>query len=263
MLKISELHQGVWQISEVSDNGFSVDAYLVAGTRRAMLVDTLAGAAGLYEVVRGLTALPFDVVLTHAHADHAGASLPEFAAAGCDIFMDQREFPVLRKWSPGKFTGIVFNDLRDGIIFDLGGRAPEIISVPGHTPGSLAVLDRDAQIVFTGDTIGSGCFWMQLQESLPLGVFRENLRRLHEITAPLANLVVLPGHRYQSPVELTGQYIADTLALTGEIIAGTVQGRPDTMTFNNQTIEFKHASRGLMTDLCYRTPEKECRPSGA
>ena len=252
MLKVFAINRQTWRISEVYDNGFSVDAYLVAGERRALLVDSLAGATGLYDLARGLADLPLDVVLTHGHGDHAGASLPEFAAAGCDIYMDHREIPLFKKWRPGKFLDIPFKEPKDGQVFDLGGRKLEIISVPGHTPGSLLVLDREAQIVFTGDTIGSGCFWMQLQESLPMAEFAANLRRLRDTAAPLADLLVLPGHKYQSPAELTGQYIEDTLALTEDIVSGKTHGRPDTMTFNNQTIEFKHASRGLMTDLCYK-----------
>ncbi|MCL1909472.1 MAG: MBL fold metallo-hydrolase, partial [Kiritimatiellaeota bacterium] len=96
MIQTNELRRNVRQISEVSDNGFTVDAYLVTGEKRALLVDTLAGATGLYKLVRELTPLPLDVVVTHGHGDHAGASLIEFDDAGCDIFMDARDIPLFK-----------------------------------------------------------------------------------------------------------------------------------------------------------------------
>ena len=39
----------------------------------------------------------------------------------------------------------------DGDIIDLGGRRLEVIHIPGHSPGSIALLDRDNRVLFTGD----------------------------------------------------------------------------------------------------------------
>jgi len=251
MPKTFAINSRTWRISEVAGNGHAVGAYLLAGEKRAVLVDSLDRENGLYEAVRELTRLPADVVHTHGHGDHTGASLPDFAAAGCGIWMDKRDTPLLKRNPPERFTGVVFKELRDGQLFDLGDRELEIISVPGHTAGSLVVFDRGARHLFTGDTVGSGGFWMQLPESLPLAEFAGNLRRLSDDTKTPENLLVFPGHARQSPFQLTGEYIGDVLSLTEDIVSGVVDGMPDTMTFGEGTIQFKRASRGLMRDYCY------------
>jgi glyoxylase-like metal-dependent hydrolase (beta-lactamase superfamily II) len=42
--------------------------------------------------------------------------------------------------------------LVEGDLVDLGDRAFEVLHVPGHTAGSIALWDPDARVLFTGDT---------------------------------------------------------------------------------------------------------------
>jgi len=46
--------------------------------------------------------------------------------------------------------------LHDGDIIDLGGRRLEVICTPGHSPGSMCLLDRQNRILFTGDLFFPG-----------------------------------------------------------------------------------------------------------
>jgi glyoxylase-like metal-dependent hydrolase (beta-lactamase superfamily II) len=46
--------------------------------------------------------------------------------------------------------------LEDGEIIDLGGRTLEVIHTPGHSPGSICLLDKKNRILFTGDTYFPG-----------------------------------------------------------------------------------------------------------
>lgn len=55
----------------------------------------------------------------------------------------------------GDFTPIV-----EGNILDLGDRPLEIIALPGHTPGSIAVLDINARVLISGDPIQDGMIFM-------------------------------------------------------------------------------------------------------
>ena len=81
-IQVQNINDTFFRLSELSDlrgDGEllpGVDAYLLTGEKRAVLVDTLQNATGLYEKVRELTELPLDVLITHGHIDHAGKSLP-------------------------------------------------------------------------------------------------------------------------------------------------------------------------------------------
>jgi glyoxylase-like metal-dependent hydrolase (beta-lactamase superfamily II) len=77
----------------------------------------------------------------------------------------------------------------DGYIFDLGDRAFEVLHLPGHTPGSIALWEYETGTLFTGDIIYNG----PLLDCLP-GSDREaylnSLMRLREFPVR----VVYPGH---------------------------------------------------------------------
>jgi glyoxylase-like metal-dependent hydrolase (beta-lactamase superfamily II) len=53
-------------------------------------------------------------------------------------------------YSSAAFT--ITDYVTDGYQIDLGERVLEVILVPGHTPDSLVLLDRDNRLMFTGDT---------------------------------------------------------------------------------------------------------------
>jgi glyoxylase-like metal-dependent hydrolase (beta-lactamase superfamily II) len=143
------------------------------------LIDT--GLPGSFtEIVEGLGALGFApaavrrVVLTHAHDDHLG-SAAELAAHGAEIWAHHADAdivrgrrpqpaPVLRDWErpiaealepgPAPHPAPVHRELHDGDILEFGGGA-EVIEVPGHTAGSIALHLPRHRVLFTGDTLAN------------------------------------------------------------------------------------------------------------
>jgi glyoxylase-like metal-dependent hydrolase (beta-lactamase superfamily II) len=65
-----EVHPGVWLVAEPSH----VNSWLVAGSERAVLLDTGLGIAPIRPVVEALTDLPISVLNTHSHFDHIGGN---------------------------------------------------------------------------------------------------------------------------------------------------------------------------------------------
>lgn len=61
---------GVWRVSEPGH----VNAWLVEGSERAVLIDSGLGLFSIAEVVRGLTKRPVAVLNTHSHFDHVGGN---------------------------------------------------------------------------------------------------------------------------------------------------------------------------------------------
>ena len=259
-LQIHKLSDTLYQFNESADfagNGQPqpyVDAYLLIGKERAALIDCLQNATGLYEEVRKLTELPVDILVTHGHLDHVGASAPEFIEAGCKIYMVPKDFEVLVEMTPGAKREW-FTDLKDGDCFDLGGYKLETIACGGHSPGSVIFLEREHQLLFSGDTIGSGSFWMQVPTALPMAQFRDHVVRLAEQLDGLDRLLVYPGHRNQSPVQLTGQYVKDTRFIADGIMDGSIVGEDQEMNFMGTSMKYKTVAHGQMLNFCYN-PER-------
>lgn len=155
-------------------NEFGMDAvYLCVGSERALLIDTGTGMFDLKALVEKLTDRPYDVVLTHGHVDHAGGmDLFEKVyvhEADADMalsltFEERRNYAAklramdiehaydaeadaVRKWN----TVPQLLSVEEGHIFDLGDRTLEVFHTPGHTAGSISLLDRKNRILFSGD----------------------------------------------------------------------------------------------------------------
>jgi len=92
-------------------------------------------------------------MITHAHGDHAGniRFFPE-------IYLHPADTVLLDK----SYKGTV-HFVKDGQIFDLGGKKIEVVHMPAHTPGSIVLLDRKAGSCYSGDAFGSGQVWLQLK----------------------------------------------------------------------------------------------------
>lgn len=246
--KISE---NIWQFNEAGESGPYVDAYLIVGEKKALLVDALQTETGLYEEIRGITDKPLSVFVTHGHLDHAGVAVRELHGAGVPIYMSSKDFDLLKGMTDYGAERDWFLDLKPGMVFDLGGFCFHTLSLNGHTQGSVAALDYENQLLFSGDGIGSGHFWMQLPGCSALSIFRGELKALHQETKKCPDLKIYPGHRNQSPVQLTGQYVEDTLFLTDGLLDGTLKGEPLSIPWRNGTMECFHIGHGQMVNFCY------------
>jgi glyoxylase-like metal-dependent hydrolase (beta-lactamase superfamily II) len=149
-------------------------SYLVLGSERGVLIDAGTGIGDVRQVVEGLTDLPVSVVLTHEHYDHIGGAyrFDEIAApgnpAGLEVLSRGRDNASLQgyltdeylwKPLPQGFDGATWTIppleptrlLDEGDTIDLGGRTLAVIETPGHSPGSICLLDRENRLLWTGD----------------------------------------------------------------------------------------------------------------
>ncbi len=140
---INKISDGFWSIEDGR-----VRCFLVEGKDRAILVDTGFGTGDLASLVLSITSKPLTLVITHADGDHIGANRG-FSRA----HMHPSEFAL---YNSGAFAGCPVAPLWEKDVLDLGGRCFEIIHIPGHTPGSIVLLDRANRILIGGDSIQPG-----------------------------------------------------------------------------------------------------------
>jgi Zn-dependent hydrolases, including glyoxylases len=145
-----------YEIIPISDDAWRIEdeavrCFLFTGQDYALLVDTGfgEGEADLKAIVDSLTDLPVILVITHADHDHIGCN-HQFDTA----FMHPAEL-YHHGLSEKNVNAIWENDL-----IGLGGRSFEVIHIPGHTPGSIALLDRKNRILVGGDSVQIGPIYM-------------------------------------------------------------------------------------------------------
>lgn len=185
-----ELMPGIHHIEDCMGVCFT----LIVGERRALLVDAGYGFGDVAAYVRTLTALPVILWLTHAHHDHApGARWFDAARLHPD------ELPMYEMYQSERWMNHVLEGARNngiavdvanwrsrpmpvpeavpGETIDLGGVTAQIIHCPGHTPGSVVVWIPEKKLLLTGDD-WNPCTWLFFEEALPVGQYRENMRKL-------------------------------------------------------------------------------------
>jgi len=247
----------IWSISGASNDLM----YLVAGSRQAMLVDTGMGFGDLAGVVRELTSLPLLVVNTHGHPDHAGGNpaFPEIWLHPADeailrrmctdsYRMDEQEMflgdqsPAYRRMANAlvKYRPTQLKALHTKQVIDLGERQFEVIETPGHTPGSVCLLNEKEGLLFSGDTIVETPVWLYLKHSLPLSKYHDSL----EVISKRDFKLIFPGHK---PTPLNKQNLHDLVACASEILAAPGIGKLE-KTFAGEGLLWQHGKARIIYD---------------
>ena len=130
------------------EDGDRVRQFLITGPEEALLIDTGFPDSHVADTVRTLTSAPVTVVLTHGDGDHTGG-LGDFGA--CCLHRGD--------WDEVK-GGVRLRPLREGDVFSCGGYRLEVIEIPGHTPGSIALLDAAHRLLIGGDSVQAGAIFM-------------------------------------------------------------------------------------------------------
>lgn len=239
------LMPGVWQITDRPQGEFGVDMYLLEGSSKALLIDAGDSKADLAGFIGGLTGKPVEVVIAHGHGDHT-AGMDQFR----QVYMSHKDIESLNSMFGTGLSESDVIDLKGGEVFDIGTYKIEVIAVPGHTPGSVVLLDRERQLLFTSDALGSGSVWMQLPESSPIEAYAAELRKLVDYLAEFDRLKVFVGHDCQRNLGYGMQYIKDVLACAEGIVSGEITGTPTED--KSELFGGLSASYGQMTGFIYK-----------
>jgi hydroxyacylglutathione hydrolase len=172
--------------------------FLLLGEDRALLLDTGAVEDDLLRrtvdeiVTDWLTSHPrsgYQLVVahTHGHGDHVAGDAsfvgrPDTVVVGRSVQDVQAHFG---------FTGWP----EETVGYDLGGRALQLVGIPGHHAASIAVYDERTGLLFTGDSVYPGRIYV---EDVP--AFVDSMNRLVQVAETRTVTHVLGCH-----IEMTRQ----------------------------------------------------------
>lgn len=203
--------------------------FLIRGRDHDLLVDTGMGIGKLRATLSTLTTRPIVVFTTHSHLDHIGghfefadceilvhaaevaglarprgpeglsyASLPaakraEYQAAGFDTAglmvdaMPSAEYDL----AAHRFRGMAATRLvGEGDMLDLGTRRFEVLHLPGHSPGGIALWDAADGMLIAGDAIYDGIL-IDSTDDADIPAYLRTMARLRDLPVR----VVHGGHK--------------------------------------------------------------------
>lgn len=191
-----------------------VISYLILGKTKAILFDTGIGVDSISTLVKQLTDLPVTVLNSHTHFDHMGGN-HEFASISAlnnsytiqnakkgwshDVIKDEvtqaacclqrlRNFDT-SQYAVQPFTISQF--VKNGDEIDIGDRKLKIITVPGHTPDAIALLDKTNGYIWAGDTFYEGPIYL-FAKGTDLAAYEKSISILADMAPQLKK--VFPAH---------------------------------------------------------------------
>jgi glyoxylase-like metal-dependent hydrolase (beta-lactamase superfamily II) len=188
--------------------------WLIKGQYQDLLIDTGMGVSSLRQHIASLLDKPLLAIASHIHFDHAGG-MHEFEhcaihAAEAEALRQGDDYVALCTPEQGTiveehfevlpYAGFTVEQytlrgveptqiLQEGDVLDLGDRAFEILHLPGHSPGSIALYDARAQELFSGDVIYDGELLDELYGS-DIPAYIATYERLQNLPVD----AVYPGH---------------------------------------------------------------------
>lgn len=225
--EVIKINENSWRIE---DSG--VRFFLLVGTEKALLIDSGMRVDNARNIAEVLTDLPIMLVNTHADRDHicSNEQFPEF-------YMHPAEEPIYRR--SGKAGKII--PVSEGDVIDLGERELRVISLPGHTPGSIALLDVRNRVLISGDPVQEHGRIFMFGDHRDMKDYIRSLEHLESYRNQFDN--IWPSH---ADIPVSPDVIMKLHDGAQDILDGKIGGRATDM-FGKSIVEY---DLGFCTMLC-------------
>lgn len=207
-MTIERINGSTWCI----DDGF-VRCFLLEGAEKAILIDTGASCADAKALAEGVTDKPVVLVNTHGDGDHVAGN-----GAFAEFHMHPADYEKCNVSARCPQSRLL--PLQGGEVLDAGGRALEIIAIPGHTYGSVAILDADERVLYTGDSVQDGHIYMFGAHRQP-EAFAASLEKLIAMEDRFDRIRAAHG-----TAELPAEFVRTVRDAWQQVQAGAVKSHP-------------------------------------
>src|SRR3990172_1226345 len=174
---------------------YKTNCYLVIDnlSQSSLIIDPGDDADFIIRRIADLNVLPKEIIATHGHFDHLSAAFELQKAFNIPFFMNEKDgFLVSRTATTYKrFVGVSgsVNPKPDGNlskrdVVKLGNLNFDILELPGHTPGSIALYSETENLVFSGDLIFNNC---------SIGEYDKKYSDISDLKESVDKLTIFPG----------------------------------------------------------------------
>ncbi len=222
MHEITKIRENILHVQEASNTCFTV----IAGSERALILDTGHGVGRNREFIESLIATPYTVINTHGHPDHTQGNwqfdevwmhpldLPAFDDANAKAQRGRNADRLIGNQELDPEDRQAFIDrpvtrplpLTGSEHYDLGDLHPYLVMLPGHSKGSVGVVVPEYRLLLSGDAFGPD-MWMFAANHDTLETLRWTLE--YALTLPVD--MFMGTHMYQETDIAAARDLIDTL----------------------------------------------------
>ncbi len=201
-----------------TENGLGTDVYmyLLIGEEKVLLIDTGYGFTDVPTAIKRITDKELIVVNTHGHFDHVHGNHLYDA-----VYLPRKDEEAFKRHTStdyllpmmqmmAKFNHQEFGEehkavataypshtilMEDNTVFDLGNRSVSVIATPGHTIGSVCLLDEKNKWLFSGDMACRFAVLLNFEESTDVLTYSNSMKMLKEMANRGDFVLQYPGHQ--------------------------------------------------------------------
>lgn len=197
------------QILTFEDGPFLQNTYAVLSSdgTSAVLIDAGAGTSRALDAIEAQGRTVQAILLTHAHLDHVDGLAEAKRRTGALSYLHPSDRPLFdAAAAQAQMFGVPFEkapppdqEIVPGEALVFGGDTYEVRFAPGHAPGHVVFVVRDAGLAFVGDVIFAGSIG---RTDLPGGDLKTLMTSIRQQVLTLPDdMRLLTGHGPETRVD--------------------------------------------------------------